>query len=541
MRAIRRFTVRTVLPAPIAALGELASNLRWSWHPPTRDLFASVDPAGWDAARHDPVALLAAQSHEQLDVLAADGAFVARVQGAAADLAAYLSEPLWYQQKIGAERPGGASPTSRPSSASPPCCPSTPAAWASWPVTTSSRPPTWACRSSGSACSTRPATSSSRCRATAGSWSPTPCSTPTSCPSRCCARPTAARPGSAWGCPAAVSCTPTSGRPRSGRVPLLLLDCLVEENDEAARGITDRLYGGGGDHRLQQEMLLGIGGVAGPAGVVATDRRRGARGLPHQRGPRRVPGPGADPGARGRGPRLRRCAREGPGRNGLHHPHPGAGRHRPVRPRPDRGRLRRRQRRSRRPGRAGARAGRRGLRRWRPQRLQHGRDGPAARSARQRRQQAARRRQPRDVRGAVAGLRPRRGADQLDHQRGARSDLGRPSGGRPGREVHRRRHRRPRQGLGVDRLGAGRRDLGHPARHARRPGDRGPAPGALVLAQAGRQPGRARLGRRRARPGRAHHRVRPPGAHLQAAHADAARARPAQEAAAATPTGPSSW
>ena len=46
-----------------------------------------------------------------------------------------------------------------------------------------------------------------------------------------------------------------------GRVPLLLLDSNVPGNDEAARGITDRLYGGGGDHRLQQELLLGMGGV----------------------------------------------------------------------------------------------------------------------------------------------------------------------------------------------------------------------------------------------------------------------------------------
>ena len=44
-------------------------------------------------------------------------------------------------------------------------------------------------------------------------------------------------------------------------MPLLLLDSQVEQNDEAARSITDRLYGGGGEHRLQQEMLLGIGGV----------------------------------------------------------------------------------------------------------------------------------------------------------------------------------------------------------------------------------------------------------------------------------------
>src|SRR5690606_31710658 len=46
-----------------------------------------------------------------------------------------------------------------------------------------------------------------------------------------------------------------------GRVPLLLLDSNVPSNDDLARRVTDRLYGGGGEHRLQQELLLGVGGV----------------------------------------------------------------------------------------------------------------------------------------------------------------------------------------------------------------------------------------------------------------------------------------
>jgi glycogen phosphorylase len=46
-----------------------------------------------------------------------------------------------------------------------------------------------------------------------------------------------------------------------GRVPLLLLDSYVEENGPDLREVTDRLYGGGSDHRLHQELLLGIGGV----------------------------------------------------------------------------------------------------------------------------------------------------------------------------------------------------------------------------------------------------------------------------------------
>src|SRR3954467_6330412 len=46
-----------------------------------------------------------------------------------------------------------------------------------------------------------------------------------------------------------------------GRVPLLLLDTDIEENTGVFRNITDRLYGGNTEHRLRQEMLLGIGGV----------------------------------------------------------------------------------------------------------------------------------------------------------------------------------------------------------------------------------------------------------------------------------------
>ncbi|HEY5032096.1 MAG TPA: DUF3417 domain-containing protein, partial [Actinomycetes bacterium] len=52
MRAIRRFTVRTALPEPLAPLGDLVMNLRWSWHPETRDLFASVDPQIWREVEH---------------------------------------------------------------------------------------------------------------------------------------------------------------------------------------------------------------------------------------------------------------------------------------------------------------------------------------------------------------------------------------------------------------------------------------------------------------------------------------------------------
>ena len=182
VRAFRRFTVRPVLPEPLGALSVLAGNLRWSWHPPTQDVFASIDPGLWRDVAGDPVRFLGAVGRERLDELVDDGDFRARLDAAHADLQRYLSEDRWYARKAGDDAPARDRATSRPSSASPRCCPSTPAASASSPATTSRRPPTSASRWSAWACSTATATSSRRSTATAGSRRATRSSTPTSCP-----------------------------------------------------------------------------------------------------------------------------------------------------------------------------------------------------------------------------------------------------------------------------------------------------------------------------------------------------------------------
>ena len=56
-------------------------------------------------------------------------------------------------------------------------------------------------------------------------------------------------------------------------MPLLLLDSDVEENPGHYRDVTDRLYGGTSEHRLRQELLLGIGGVRALRGLLADHRR----------------------------------------------------------------------------------------------------------------------------------------------------------------------------------------------------------------------------------------------------------------------------
>jgi len=76
VRAIRRFTVRVTLPQPLAPLHDLMLNLRWSWHPPTVELFESIDPVGWAASGGDPIAMLSSMRPGKLAELAADEGFL---------------------------------------------------------------------------------------------------------------------------------------------------------------------------------------------------------------------------------------------------------------------------------------------------------------------------------------------------------------------------------------------------------------------------------------------------------------------------------
>ncbi|HEV7667827.1 MAG TPA: alpha-glucan family phosphorylase [Thermoanaerobaculia bacterium] len=52
-----------------------------------------------------------------------------------------------------------------------------------------------------------------------------------------------------------------------GRCTLLLLDARDDENSEEDRSLTDRLYGGDTETRIQQEVLLGVGGCRALAAI----------------------------------------------------------------------------------------------------------------------------------------------------------------------------------------------------------------------------------------------------------------------------------
>jgi starch phosphorylase len=98
MKAVRSFTVRPLLPEPIAPLDRLAGNLRWSWHRETRHVFAAIDPDLWVRTGHDPRRVLAAVPTSRLVELAGDPGFCERVAAAAADLDAYLARRSWFDE-----------------------------------------------------------------------------------------------------------------------------------------------------------------------------------------------------------------------------------------------------------------------------------------------------------------------------------------------------------------------------------------------------------------------------------------------------------
>jgi starch phosphorylase len=49
--------------------------------------------------------------------------------------------------------------------------------------------------------------------------------------------------------------------PHGHRVPVLLLDSDLEQNDSEDRKLTHYLYGDGESYRLKQELILGLGGI----------------------------------------------------------------------------------------------------------------------------------------------------------------------------------------------------------------------------------------------------------------------------------------
>ena len=89
MPRVYSFGVSPTLPARLEALNKLSLNLRWTWDHPTRDVFESLNPDLWEEVGHNPRLMLGRISQRRLEELASDEAFLAELDRAAASLAEY--------------------------------------------------------------------------------------------------------------------------------------------------------------------------------------------------------------------------------------------------------------------------------------------------------------------------------------------------------------------------------------------------------------------------------------------------------------------
>jgi starch phosphorylase len=89
----RLLEVSSVVPAALQRLPELASNLFFSWHRPTRALFEDLDSELWEQANGNPRLVLRCVDQQHLDRAAADADYLQRYQSVLQVFDAYVGAP----------------------------------------------------------------------------------------------------------------------------------------------------------------------------------------------------------------------------------------------------------------------------------------------------------------------------------------------------------------------------------------------------------------------------------------------------------------
>jgi glycogen phosphorylase len=258
MRAIRSFPVRAALPESLQGLFAIAMNLRWTWDRSALDLFQRLDPGAWERSHHDPVEMLGLVSKQRAQAAAADDDFVALMREVTEDLDRYMTEPRWYERNVTA----GALQT---------------VAYFSPEFGVSETMPIYSGGLGILAGDHLKAASdlavplvgvglfyreSFRQQLDAYGWQQEhyPANDPYTMALRLLSRDDGA-PLKIEVDLAGARCAAQLWLAQVGRTPLVLMDCDIEENEPSERAVTNRLYFGDSEHRLRQEILLGIGGV----------------------------------------------------------------------------------------------------------------------------------------------------------------------------------------------------------------------------------------------------------------------------------------
>ncbi|RRJ88784.1 alpha-glucan family phosphorylase [Gulosibacter macacae] len=262
MKAFDSLNVQTILPEALRPLEVISKNLRWSWRPESERLFRSIDDHLWRETGHNPVVLLKRISASRAEELANDAEFLHRMQQEVEELETYLALDRWYEKQTRGTEDAD-----------------TIVAYFSMEFGIAQSLPIY---SGGlGVLSGDHMKSASDLGApiigigllyTYGYFSQTLSREgwqqeryTQHAPEDLAVTPVLDKTGEQLH----VSVTFPGDREvqiavwkaQVGNAPLLLLDTNIPANDEDMRSITDRLYGGDAEHRIKQELVLGVGGV----------------------------------------------------------------------------------------------------------------------------------------------------------------------------------------------------------------------------------------------------------------------------------------
>ncbi|MBS1989017.1 MAG: alpha-glucan family phosphorylase [Cyanobacteria bacterium SZAS LIN-3] len=107
MKPIRTIEVTPFLPPELECLRELAYNLRWTWDHETIKLFRRLDRDLWETSNHNPALVLGLVSQERLNQAANDEGFLVQVNRIYQKHVEYMkAEGTWYEKNYKKQKPG---------------------------------------------------------------------------------------------------------------------------------------------------------------------------------------------------------------------------------------------------------------------------------------------------------------------------------------------------------------------------------------------------------------------------------------------------
>ena len=101
MKPKHQYTIAPCLPENLQGLLKLAYNLRWTWHKDTIDLFRRLDRDLWETTNHNPLHMLGVIKQETLEKALADDGFMSHFERILQDLDRYFTYKTWYERTYG--------------------------------------------------------------------------------------------------------------------------------------------------------------------------------------------------------------------------------------------------------------------------------------------------------------------------------------------------------------------------------------------------------------------------------------------------------